>query len=319
MSSEQRSSNHETFREYEELVFNLIAQSFDGMTGVELVDIDHDLKITGVSGYKHQIDVCYRFRIWEIEVLVIVECKQYSQRVGIGELLEFQSRISDIRAHKGVFVTTVGFQKGAHQFAKESRIALIVAKGTMMERVEYLLDNKHLMPDREIAIIKSALHLDSYRREGFLGKKYAGATCELIAMQENAEVQFRNLEIGFRTLYRKSCKFRENERETYFELNGTPVHPSKLLKLHAIEHVVTKKPIAEGTGRLLADQVADSVRQVFSGDIRCFHLGNGHIHMIASFNDVSEKRLVLAAARKVIGVARLSYEGDSSRLRLQVE
>src|SRR4029077_19736793 len=42
----------------------------------------------------------------------------------------FKSRLDDIRAHKGVFVTTVGYQDGALTVAKKNRIALAVVRGT---------------------------------------------------------------------------------------------------------------------------------------------------------------------------------------------
>ena len=70
------SDNHKTSRKYEKLIAVFITQSFEGAKGIELLEVAHDKKMTGLSGYKHQIDVMYRFRVWNIDILVIVECKQ---------------------------------------------------------------------------------------------------------------------------------------------------------------------------------------------------------------------------------------------------
>lgn len=62
-----------------------------GITGVEELEINHNTKIKGLSGYEHQIDVSYRFTIWRTEILVIVECKQYQNKVGVAELYRVQN------------------------------------------------------------------------------------------------------------------------------------------------------------------------------------------------------------------------------------
>src|ERR1051325_5440845 len=129
MDSSFSSDNYKTSREYELLVQKLIEQEMSGITGVKELEVSHNTKIKGLSGYEHQIDVMYRFKIWKTEILVIVECKQYQDKVGVDDLLEFRSRIEDIKAHKGVFVTTSGFQTGAIRFAEANRIALLVVRG----------------------------------------------------------------------------------------------------------------------------------------------------------------------------------------------
>lgn len=154
--------NHNTSRDYERFVRQLVEQNLSGIDGLEVVSIEDNAKLTGLSGYVHQIDVAYTFRLWATDFLVIVECKQYSRSVGVDELLEFKSRIDDLRAHKGVFVTTVGFQAGAVEFAKANRIALIVARGTVFEERLY-----HLMRltdaeqcEHQLAALRSRFKLE---------------------------------------------------------------------------------------------------------------------------------------------------------------
>jgi Restriction endonuclease len=154
--------NHSTSRDYERFVRQLVEQNLSGIDGLDVVNIEDNAKLTGLSGYVHQIDVAYTFRLWATDFLVIVECKQYSGSVGVDELLEFKSRIDDLRAHKGVFVTTVGFQAGAVEFAAANRIALIVARGTVFEERLYCLmettDAERC--ERQLAALRSRFRLD---------------------------------------------------------------------------------------------------------------------------------------------------------------
>jgi hypothetical protein len=129
--------NHATSRDYEFLIRNLIEQEMSGISGVDSLEVLHNVKMKGLSGYRHQIDVAYRFRLWKTEILVIVECKQYQKNVGVDDLLEFRSRIEDLRAHKEIFVTSSDFQSGAVEFAQANRIALLIVRGTQSEDVLY--------------------------------------------------------------------------------------------------------------------------------------------------------------------------------------
>jgi hypothetical protein len=53
-----------------------------------------------------------------------VECKHYKKKVPVDDVEEFHSKIDDIGAHKGIVITTVGFQVGAIKTAKARGIAL---------------------------------------------------------------------------------------------------------------------------------------------------------------------------------------------------
>jgi len=77
------------------------------------------------TGHRHEIDVSIELTLADLAILILVECKYYRNKVGISDLLEFAQRIDDISAHKGVLVTTVGFQEGAIRVASAHRIALV--------------------------------------------------------------------------------------------------------------------------------------------------------------------------------------------------
>jgi hypothetical protein len=117
------------FDEFERIVQTLLRQKLDVLELGTPVTVERDSKIRGVSGYEHQIDVSFSCRILGVKLIFIVECKYYSRKVSVEDLLAFKSRIDDIRAHKGIFVTTVGYQRGAYTFAKENGIALVIVRG----------------------------------------------------------------------------------------------------------------------------------------------------------------------------------------------
>ena len=59
------------------------------------------------------------------EFLILIECKSYNHPVDRGEIAEFNTRIQDLNATKGIFVTTSRLQQGAINMANHHNIALI--------------------------------------------------------------------------------------------------------------------------------------------------------------------------------------------------
>jgi hypothetical protein len=116
------------FSEYEQIVQSIIQQKLSGIELDAPVIVEHNSKLRGVSGYEHQIDVSFSCSMIGVKLLFLVECKYYNKKVSVEDILAFKARIDDIRAHKGVFVTTEGYQKGALTFAKQNGIALVTVK-----------------------------------------------------------------------------------------------------------------------------------------------------------------------------------------------
>ena len=79
----------------------------------------------GRSGHNHQIDVSVDLTVASFRILILFECKHYKRTVSVEDLLAFAQRLSDIGAHKGVVVSTVGFQEGAKKVAEAHGIALV--------------------------------------------------------------------------------------------------------------------------------------------------------------------------------------------------
>jgi len=111
--------------QYEKFVRDIISGELSKIIPGGRSTVTHNRRLVGKSGHKHQIDIFAEITIAEIELRVVVECKFYSQRVGVDDVLEFSTRIQDISAHKGIIVTTVGFQEGALNVARSYGIALV--------------------------------------------------------------------------------------------------------------------------------------------------------------------------------------------------
>jgi hypothetical protein len=71
--------------------------------------------------------VSAEFKIAGVKILIVIERKQYTRSVGIDDVMVLTSRLDDIGAHKGILVTTMGFQAGAVKMARSRGIALVKA------------------------------------------------------------------------------------------------------------------------------------------------------------------------------------------------
>ena len=108
------------------------------------------------------IDVSFNYSVAGSDLLFLVECKCYNHAVPVDDVEEFHSKIDDIGAHKGIMVTTVGYQSGAIKTARGRGIGLA------------LLTNEHQKGE----LIYVANSADSVREpplnEGFWQGNYRG-------------------------------------------------------------------------------------------------------------------------------------------------
>lgn len=89
------------------------------------VTVHYQRVYTGrISQRDIKVDVSFNYTIAGADLLFLVECKCYAHSVTVDEVEEFHSKIDDIGAHKGIMVTTVGFQEGAVKTARGRGIAL---------------------------------------------------------------------------------------------------------------------------------------------------------------------------------------------------
>lgn len=87
-------------------------------------DVQHNVKLEGRSGQKHQIDVYWEYEIAGNKHRVAIECKNYNKLVPIGKVRDFKGVLDDLTGVNGIMVTKVGYQEGAKKYAKEYGISL---------------------------------------------------------------------------------------------------------------------------------------------------------------------------------------------------
>lgn len=109
--------------EYEQFTQE-IYQSLINSQGITTIEVEHNIKIAGKSGQKHQIDVYWEYEIAGIRHKVAIECKNYSSVVSVGKVRDFYGVLADIGNINGIMVTKEGYQKGSKEFAKHYGINL---------------------------------------------------------------------------------------------------------------------------------------------------------------------------------------------------
>ena len=86
--------------------------------------IRHNVKKESPDG-TYQIDIFASFTALGVEVKCLCECKQYSSPVKRERVELLETRLKSLGMHKGILLSTSGFQSGAIQYAKAHGIALI--------------------------------------------------------------------------------------------------------------------------------------------------------------------------------------------------
>lgn len=109
--------------EYEQFTRKVFA-GLSSQKRVKTIKLQHNVKLLGNSGTRHQIDV-----YWEYEKdgqlhKVAIECKNYSKNVPIGKVRDFYGVIDDIDGLQGIMITRKGFQDGAKKYAASKNIHL---------------------------------------------------------------------------------------------------------------------------------------------------------------------------------------------------
>ena len=83
--------------------------------------------ILGRSGVKRQIDISIRYNLGQFDLLAIIDCKDWSKPVDIGDVGTFIDLVEDAAANKGAIICNAGFTEGAKKRAYEKGIDLFMA------------------------------------------------------------------------------------------------------------------------------------------------------------------------------------------------
>lgn len=112
-----------TGKDFESLshkIFSLLSKE-DKYTSVEL-----DVLLDSADG-KRQFDVVIRSKVSGLNILTVIECRDYNKRLDVSNVDGFYSKLTDVNANKGVLVSRKGFSKTAKQKADRLGITLCTA------------------------------------------------------------------------------------------------------------------------------------------------------------------------------------------------
>ncbi len=110
--------------EYEKFTREVYQKLLDADV-VKTTEIKHDVKLTGKSGQKHQIDVYWEYEIEGVSHKVAIECKNYNSTVPLGRVRDFYGVLIDLDNVAGIMVTKKGYQEGAKRYASHYGINLM--------------------------------------------------------------------------------------------------------------------------------------------------------------------------------------------------
>jgi restriction system protein len=119
--------------EFEHLVHSHVVRLGKNL---KIFKAEHNDKLEATDGV-YQIDVTAQFEAFGVEFLVLIECKHHKHPIKREVVQLLYDKIRAIGAHKGIIFASVGFQKGAIEYAKAHGIALIrVVEGKLTYEVK---------------------------------------------------------------------------------------------------------------------------------------------------------------------------------------
>lgn len=100
-----------------------IYQELSNARGIT-TNVEHNVKLTGKSGQKHQIDVYWEYKIAGVQYKVAIECKNYGRKLSVDKVNAFRGVLADLIDVKGIMITPKGYQAGAKKIADSCGINL---------------------------------------------------------------------------------------------------------------------------------------------------------------------------------------------------
>jgi hypothetical protein len=95
----------------------------------------HNTTLQGKDGPR-QIDILLIGKIGPLEILTIIECKDYNKNIDVTTVDALHSKMEDVNAHKAVLVARKGFSKQAIRKSKRLGITLCTAYKAQSEKWE---------------------------------------------------------------------------------------------------------------------------------------------------------------------------------------
>jgi hypothetical protein len=116
-----------TSKEYELFVKKFFMQ-LNRQSNIIYSDYHHNKRFIGKSTRTWDVDVSFSFMANQLKHRVFIECKNWNKKVDASVISLLKQCLDDCNIHKGVVVTTVGFQEGAVKAAEILGIGLLILK-----------------------------------------------------------------------------------------------------------------------------------------------------------------------------------------------
>lgn len=107
--------------EFEIYCLELLTNISNNLNGCK---IEHN-QICITDDGQYQLDGVIEFECFGVRYKTIVECKKYLNKIKRSQIQILHDTIRSTGAHKGIFISTSSFQKGAMDYAKKHGIALL--------------------------------------------------------------------------------------------------------------------------------------------------------------------------------------------------
>jgi hypothetical protein len=106
------------WKRFEKLVYE-IQKTFAGTAAVVTLN-DHIMGVDSCT--ERQIDISIRQQVSQFPILVVIDCKDYAEPIDVVDVGAFVTLATDVRANKGVMVSSNGFTKAAINIAANAGV-----------------------------------------------------------------------------------------------------------------------------------------------------------------------------------------------------
>jgi len=109
--------------EFEKFCYTVIKEyaELEKLTNFKII---HNKKIK-IDDESYQIDIFAEFIALTVKINVLIECKHQKRPVERDEVIILIDKLHTLSAHKGILISTSGFQSGAVKKAEKNGIALL--------------------------------------------------------------------------------------------------------------------------------------------------------------------------------------------------
>jgi len=142
--------------------------------------VSRNVKIKGISGVERQIDVLIQANQNSFDIRIIIEAKNYSDKVGIEKIEALKTKLSDVGGNLGVMVCPLGFTDGAIKSAELHNIQLFQIFDHKLGNTTQFIPLRYIVP----VIIKYSFSIE--------GRSSGGGNFELPTDINKWRINFKN-------------------------------------------------------------------------------------------------------------------------------